>query len=323
MSLELCQKQTTMTAKDFFDQFPDEMTCIAHMRELREQNDLSCRKCQSKRLSWISTIHQWECMDCRAKTTIRSGTIMMHSKLPIHTWYYCMYLMASTTKSISAKDMQQRLGLKRYEPVWYMMQKIRSAMGEVNSKIRLTGTVEFDDGFFTSHKHEKDPDQYLFNSGRGNERKQPVLVAVESIQRTKPKRRKDLTENTRAGVLRMQHLPDFRGKTYSKLAKRLLDKKAVVNSDCNPSYNSIAKHVAEHKPAKTKPKETSKALPWVHIAISNAKRVFLGIYHHLSDVWLQSYLDEFCYKFNSRFNRTYGVLQLFQTVALNRLHPCG
>lgn len=312
-----------MNTKEFFNQFPDEAACIAHMRVQRENSDLTCRKCQSRRLSWLSTVHRWECMECKAKTTIRSGTIMMHSKLPILTWYYCMYLMASTTKPISAKDMQQRLGMKRYEPVWYMMQKIRRAMGAVNAKIRLKNTVEFDDGFFTAHKREKDPEQYLFNGGRGNERKQAVLIAVESIQRTKPKRRKDLTENTRAGVLRMQFLPDFRGETYSKLAKRLLDKTAVVHSDCNPGYNSIAKHVTEHNPVKTAPKEASKALPWVHIAISNAKRVFLGIYHHLSDVWLQSYLDEFCYKFNSRFDRKAGVLQLFKTVALNRLHLCG
>lgn len=193
----------------------------------------------------------------------------------------------------------------------------------VNARISLKGTVEFDDGFFTAHKREKDPHQYLFNSGRGNERKQPVLVAVESIQRSKPKRRKDLSENTRAGVLRMQHLPDFRGETYSKLAKRLLDKTAIVHSDANPSYNSIAEHVSEHKPTKTAAKEASKALPWVHIAISNAKRGFLGIFHHLSDLWLQPYLDEFCYKFNSRFDRTSGVLVLFKTVAINRLHLNG
>lgn len=312
-----------MTIKEFFTHFPTEAACIAHMRAQREQNGMSCRKCQSKRLSWLSTIHRWECMDCKAKTTIRSGTIMMHSKLPIHTWYSCMYLMTSTTKCVSAKDMQQRLGLKRYEPVWYMMQKIRLAMGMVNAKISLKGTVEFDDGFFTAHKREKDPYQYLFNSGRGNERKQPVLVAVESIQRSKPKRRKDQRENTRAGVLRMQHLPDFRGETYSKLAKRLLDKTAVVLSDANPSYNSISEHVTEHKPTKTGAKEAAKALPWVHIAISNAKRVFLGIYHHLSDVWLQTYLDEFCYKFNSRFDRRIGVLKILNAVAINRLHLYG
>jgi len=312
-----------MTSKDFFTEFSKEEACVAHMRSEREQNGMICRKCSSKRLSWLSTVQRWECMVCKAKTTIRSGTIMMHSKLPIHVWYHCMFLMSSTSKAISAKEMQHQLGLKRYEPVWYMMQKIRHAMGLVNTEVKLQGLVEFDDGYFTAHKKEKDPHGYLFNSGRGSERKQPVLVAIESIERTKPKKRKDIEKNTRAGKIRMQHLPNLEGKTYSKLAQRLLSKSAIVLSDGNPSYNSIKPHIAEHKPAKTEPKQASKALPWVHIAISNAKRIFLGIYHHLSDVWLQSYLDEFCYKFNNRFQRNEGIIRLFKCVANNRLHANG
>ena len=309
-----------MTAKDFFQNFPDETACIAHLRNEREQDGLTCRKCCSKRMSWLSTIDRWECMDCKAKTTIRSGTIMMHSKLPIHIWYHCMFIMATTTKAVSAKDMQQRLGMKRYEPVWYMMQKIRNAMGQVNAEVKLTGMVEFDDSYFTAHKKEKDPHGHLFNRGRGSVRKQPVLVAVETINRSQSKKRKDLDKNTRAGFLRMQHLPDLTGKTYSKQAKRLLSKNAFVFTDANPSYNAIAPHVSEHQSKKVEPKNASKALPWVHIAISNAKRVFLGVYHHLSDLWLQSYLEEFCYKFNNRFNRNEIVSQLLKTAALNRLY---
>jgi hypothetical protein len=309
-----------MTAKDFFKQFPDESACVHHMKKMREKNGLVCRKCASKRLSWLSTINRWECMDCRAKTTIRSGTIMMHSKLPLHTWYYCMFLMMTTTKAVSAKDMQQRLGMKRYEPVWYMMQKIRLAMGKAIESVKLDGTVEFDDGFFRAEKKEKDLYQQLFNRGRGSERTQPVLVAVQRVTRSKSKKRNDMEENTRAGRLRMEHLPDFSGMTYGVLAKRLLTKQAVVLSDANPSYNAIQPHVERHQPSKTDPKKAAKALPWVHIAISNAKRVFLGIYHSISDCWLQCYLNEFCFKFNRRFERHISVNQLFTVIVTNQLH---
>jgi hypothetical protein len=69
--------------------------------------------------------------------------------------------------------------------------------------------------------------------------------------------------NTRAGRLRMEHLPDFSGMTYGVLAKRLLTKQAVVLSDANPSYNAIQPHVERHQPSKTDPKKAAKALPWV------------------------------------------------------------
>ncbi|MFT6183860.1 MAG: hypothetical protein ACJAYM_001380, partial [Flavobacteriales bacterium] len=46
----------------------------------------------------------------------------------------------------------------------------------------------------------------------------------------------------------MQQLPDLTGKTYSKQAKRLLSRNAIVLTDANPSYNAIAPHVSEHQP---------------------------------------------------------------------------
>ena len=302
-----------MTTQEFFKRFPDEASCIQHMRTLREENGLTCRACDSGRMSWLSTCDRWECMDCRAKTTIRSGTIMMHSKLPIHTWYTCMFLMTSTPKAVSAKDMQQRLGLKRYEPVWYMMQKIRQAMGKANESVVLSGEIELDNGYFTAHKEPEEGDD-LFNRGRGSVRKQPVLVTVESRngERTKA-----------AGRLRMTHLPNHAGVTYSKLAQRLLNPNTVVRSDADPAYKSIGPHVQAHLPKKSAPKNASQALQWVHIAIRNAKRLFLGIYHHLSAVWLQSYLDEYCFKFNGRRCREESVFQLFRTVATSRLYSCG
>ena len=238
---------------------------------------------------------------------------MMHSKLPIHTWYTCMFLMTSTPKAVSAKDMQQRLGLKRYEPVWYMMQKIRQAMGKVNESVVLSGEIEFDNGYFTAHKDPKDGDE-LFNRGRGYVRKQPVLVTVES---------RDGGKRTSAGRLRMTHLPNHAGATYSKLAKRLLNPNAVVRSDADPAYKSIEPHVQAHIPKKSAPHNACQALPWVHIAISNAKRLFLGIYHHLSAVWLQSDLDEFCFKFNGRRCREESVFQIFKAAATSRLHASG
>ena len=51
------------------------------------------------------------------------------------------------------------------------------------------------------------------------------------------------------------------------------------------------------------PKQVGKILPWVHIAISNAKRLLLDVYHDIRPDYLQSYLNEFCYKFN---RRTFG-----------------
>ena len=50
-------------------------------------------------------------------------------------------------------------------------------------------------------------------------------------------------------------------------------------------------------------KLASKALPWVHIVMSNFKRWTLDAFHGVSRKHLQSYLDEFCYRLNRRYQR--------------------
>ena len=72
-------------------------------------------------------------------------------------------------------------------------------------------------------------------------------------------------------------------------------------SDKSTSYFDIAKYVDIHIMEKSTKKTTEKVLPWSFIAISNAKRNFLGIYHKIKRKYLQSYLDEFCYKLNRRY----------------------
>jgi hypothetical protein len=42
-------------------------------------------------------------------------------------------------------------------------------------------------------------------------------------------------------------------------------------------------------------------LTWVHFAISNAKRQLLNTLHDIKPEFMQNYLDEFCYKFNPRY----------------------
>ena len=77
--------------------------------------------------------------------------------------------------------------------------------------------------------------------------------------------------------------------------------KMIVISDDSKSYTNFCKLVKEHIHQVISPKEVGKVLPWVHIAISNAKRLLLDIYHDIRPEYLQNYLNEFCWKFNRRF----------------------
>ncbi len=79
------------------------------------------------------------------------------------------------------------------------------------------------------------------------------------------------------------------------------DDKSIVFSDKSTSYVNIYQYVDVHICEKSTHETTVRNLPWVHIAVSNAKRTLLGIYHKIKGKYLQLYLDEPCNKLNRRY----------------------
>lgn len=55
-----------------------------------------------------------------------------------------MFLTTVTKKGFSTKEIQTQLGLKRYEPVWAMVHKLRKAMGNRYARYTLEDMIEVD-----------------------------------------------------------------------------------------------------------------------------------------------------------------------------------
>lgn len=122
------------TLLEFVEYFPTEASCREFLKEHRETAGVTCRKCRGGSHYWCSGIEKWSCRSCGYQTSLKSGTVMEGSNLPIRKWFMCMHLMVGTKKGISALEMQRQLKHSRYEPVWRMMQKIRQAMGGRDSQ---------------------------------------------------------------------------------------------------------------------------------------------------------------------------------------------
>jgi len=137
-----------MKILDFLNTFPDEDSCKEHFRLKRELRGISCKKCGCTKHYWLKNKWQWQCSTCSFRTTLRSGTIMEHSKLPFMKWYQAIIFITFSKKGISALELQRQLSHSRYESIWSMVHKIRKAMGVENNQKKLTGMIEFDDGYF-------------------------------------------------------------------------------------------------------------------------------------------------------------------------------
>ena len=286
-----------MNLLNFSEHFPDEASCIALFKEHREQEGVVCHHCGSTTHYWQSSRLQYECKKCHARQSLRSGTVMHRSHLPFRYWFIVMHLLTSTKKSFSAKEVQRQLGHKRYEPIWEMMHKIRLAMGKRDEKYTLEGELELDEGFFSTEMEESKKKEPL-KRGRGSQKKSKVLVMAESA---KVASYKPNEKPRKVRYIKMIVIPDLKADTITPIVQANASSQSKIDSDDSTSYVKLSKIVAEHHPEVIAKKEIGIKLPWVHIAISNAKRQILSMFHDIKPQYLQLYLNEFCYKFNRRY----------------------
>lgn len=278
-------------------EFTNEESCRLHFKEQRDKQGVVCKRCQGTDHYWLINKWSYQCKSCNSRTSLRSGTIMESSKLSFMTWYKTIFLMSTTKKGFSSKEIQRQLGLKRYEPVWAMVHKLRKAMGQRDDRYTLEGMIEMDEGYFTieaseqAHKTQK--------SGRGSKTKSNTMVMAEST----------VLEDINTGKIerhcryfKAKVLTDHKADQTDDILKSSIDEEqTIVFTDQSTSYVNIADYVEIHISEKSSEQTTKETLKWVHIAISNAKRNFVGTYHKIKAKYLQLYLNEFVYKLNRRY----------------------
>lgn len=287
-----------MNLLNFVAQYPDEKSCRKEFKEYRDRIGVICPHCGSKEHYWKKDREQYECKKCRKRQTLRSNTVLHGSQLPFRYWFIAIHLLTSTKKSFSALELQRQLGHKRYEPIWGMLHKLRAVMGKRDEQYSLSGVIELDEGFFSTETPDQDKDKPL-KRGRGSQKKSKVLVMAESqpVEGETTKSGKP----RQVGHLKMIVINDLKSETITSLVKDNVSEKSIIDSDDSTSYVKLKDIVKEHRPQVIPKNEIGKTLPWVHIAISNAKRMLLDIFHDIKPEYLQYYLNEFCYKFNRRY----------------------
>lgn len=291
-----------MNHQEFNEQFGTEVQCRYNWRAMREKNGVSCQRCGSKVLVWKEKRWEWRCMGCQTTLTLRSGTMMEHSNLPFAVWYRILYLMTCTKKGLSALEMQRQVGWKRYQPVWYAMQKIRIVMGNRDQRYQLEGTVEVDDAFITAiRRHPKRGRKRKRGSGkrgRGTETKSAVLVMTSAQKIDNPGKGRP---NFYSKYVKMYQVEKLNSDTIEGKMKVEVTTDSTIKSDAFSGYSKLKFMFKKHHAKVTPPEKAHKMLPCVHTMIGNVKRFIDGILHHVDDDYLQNYLNEFCYKMNRRY----------------------
>lgn len=230
-----------------------------------------------------------------------AGTVMHRSHLPIQKWFWAAYLVATYTPGISARQLQRQLGIGSYDTAWHMLHRLRKGM--VNEdRTRLHGLIEADETHIGGPAKGK--------AGRGvatAKHKSLVAGAVEVL----PYTNNDGRQRERAGRVRLQVIRDASEESIGVFVRANLEPGSRLRTDGWRGYSDTALTGYKHSVRVIgSPTRAHQRAPHIHRVFSNLKTWVNGTHHGVAPKYLQSYLDEYVF----RFNRRMTPMAAFQTL---------
>ena len=157
--------------------FHDEAKARAFFEEQRWPNGPVCPFCAKpeavKPLEGKSMGAGWfHCGACREKFTVRVGTVMERSHIPLHKWALAFRIMAASKKGVSALQLHRMLGTGSYRTAWFMAMRIREAMAPTDETGPIGGEgkiLESDETFVggkakNAHKNKPIPKKHAVHA---------------------------------------------------------------------------------------------------------------------------------------------------------------
>lgn len=270
---------------EFQRRFPDERACASYLAQARWPDGFRCPACGHGR-GWELSAKPftWECARCGRQTSVTAGTVMHGSKLSLTVWFWAAYLMATHSNGISALQLLKQLGLGSYKTAGLLCAKLRRAM-TAPDRNPLTGLVEVDE---TTLPYRTREDPVAGGGGRSGDGKMRIAGAVEVV-------------GAAPGRVRLAAISSFSAKSLHAFVKANVAAGATVKTDGWSGYAGVPN--VGHDPHTVGTMAAHLVLPWAHRIFANLKRWALGVYHGLRRKHLQSYLDEFVFRFNRRRTR--------------------
>lgn len=285
----------SMTLPKLIEEFGSEDACREALEELRWPDGVRCPRCEdagrrSDRISRVKKRHVFHCDECTYQFSVRVGTVLQDSKLPLWKWFLAVYMMIESKKGVSAKQLQRMLGVS-YKTAWFLCHRIREAMKD-DDAAPLTGIVEIDETFVGGKKRqpagERKKNRYGKRPGTFKN-KSVVMAAVE-----------------RDGKVRFGVVRNRSRKEIEKFVEEHTSGDAdAFYTDELAAYSEIGRDGVLHETV------THSKDEWVHGQVhtntvegvfSLLKRSIAGSYHKVSKKHLDRYLDEIEWRYNNRKN---------------------
>lgn len=283
-----------MFNKDFnsllevIQEFSTEGRCIAHLEELYWQGVPISPFVPDAKVYKSRNGKYWICRQTKKKFTVLNGTMFHGTKIPLTKWFAAIWLVINHKKGISSLQLARDLGGISQKTAWLVLMRIRKALAIENYN-ELDGIVEADEAMYGGRNINRHADKKVKNSqGRSCIDKTPV---VGLLQRN-GKMTAVVTKNTAK-------------ESIQPIVKQYVKTDAILISDDWKGYKGLHAHCAHIsvKHANTGYKhEFGRGVHTNNIEGSwkIMKNSLRDMYNSVSRKHLQTYVDEFVFRFNTR-----------------------
>lgn len=276
---------------EFRASFPDEESAIRFYEKIRWKDGVvspfdptsKVYKCKNGK---------YKCKNTGKYFTYRNKTFFANSKMDFRDWLYAISMLINNKGGISSYQLADDLKISQ-KTAWYMLHRIRVSMAKENNQ-KLSGEVEIDETFVGGKNINRHKDKKVEKSqGRSYKDKVPVFGALE-----------------RNGKIFAMVVPNTQASTLVPIVKKNVEVGSTIYTD-GWSYKGLEEEYGQLSVDHSKKfygmllvTDDGEIIEVTTNRIENAwsvfKRTIKGTYIHVSKKYLQKYVDEFVFRFNTR-----------------------
>ena len=270
-----------ITLMQLCDMFPDEDSAREWFESRIWPDGRYCPRCGSIKTHEAGHNDMpYRCSDCRSYFSVKTGSVMGNSHLPLRKWVFAIYLHLTSLKGISSMKLHRDIGIPQ-KTAWFMLQRIRKAW---ESKEPLfAGPLEIDETYFGGRETNKHESKKR-HAGRGTAGKATVIGA----------------KDRKTGKVKAEVIKGTDKRTLQSFVVAAAITGATVYTDDHKSYQGLP---FEHETVKHSISEYVRDQAHTNGIESfwaMLKRGYHGTYHHMSPKHLQRYVNEFAGRYGVR-----------------------